>query len=666
VRRAALLVLAVCLATPMAAAQIDTLRIDQEPPVLRDTVEVAPDTVGVVPERPVDRRPVLAPQGPPPGAGLTGVPVRQPVFDIAALLDPVPGIWRYNLGAFGGPDGVALGLTPPNRVTLSLDGRPAEDLFTGRAALERLPGDLLAPLSEAPILYGSPGGLRGHLRAYAAAVPVTEMRYRAGPGGQQFIGVTHAQTRRPEIVRRLGGDLARASALVHVSGERAAGEYMNAGLSGLHVVVRLGLALPGLALEITERHVRRAEGAWGGVHPSVPAIFDRAAPVRDPQGEREFIHNDLAVRALAHLLPQAPPLSLQAYWQAATHRYTGGDHPAARGHRYGFVVEQRVAAGEHRLSATGDLRMGRHVEGTAFPAGADPFPPEVHLSIRDSVSLEPFDIVLMAGAHASRDFAFPSGRVEVGMAEGAFSTSAAVFAGGADLSPVERLGFGAELQAGPVATERSAGGDFRAAITIGPATLDVSAEVQRRIRPRLLVIESDTVATMLSLDGSLTGVLGTAGLSFRAHAERGLYGRGWVAAHRILDAGESELHAREAAAMPELFGFGRVGYRARALFGGSLDLDLFVRTRVWSTFQSRTPHPATALLALPVQDDRAVPGRGVVDLVLDAGLGQGRARVFVAYQNALAGVAYPGVFLVPTYPLPEPALRVGVFWLLAN
>ena len=104
--------------------------------------------------------------------------------------------------------------------------------------------------------------------------------------------------------------------------------------------------------------------------------------------------------------------------------------------------------------------------------------------------------------------------------------------------------------------------------------------------------------------------------------------------------------------------------RALDLFDGALDLDFAVRGRGWAEFRGRRFHAPTALFALPPVEARRVEPSGTLGAIAEAGLGGGRATVFVTYENALAGRAYTGTYVVPVYPLPGPFLRFGVFWLL--
>ena len=228
--------------------------------VIADTLIVPPDTSLAVSdttaaladslEVPIPRAPIVQLRGPQPGIGLTGVPARQAVFNIPALFHPVPGAFVYDFAVSGAPSPVSLGLAHPDRIALTLDDRPVEDIFTGRPALERLPEDYLAPIHRDQHSARSSTGLLAESRAFASAMPVTELRYRAGPNGYQFVGATHAQSRRPDWVRRIGGDQARLSMLFNITGHGDDGEYTNARTNGFQLYGRVGMELPGWSIAV--------------------------------------------------------------------------------------------------------------------------------------------------------------------------------------------------------------------------------------------------------------------------------------------------------------------------------------------------------------------------------------------------------------------------------
>jgi hypothetical protein len=627
-----------------------------------DTVVVAPGE----PERARPARPVVPLPAPIPGPALTGVPARLAAFGLTELLREHPGAFLYELGVTGAPHGLSFGGLPPHRLALSLDGRPADDLFTGRPAFERLPEDLLAPLVRDPARFDGTDGVQAQMRAFQAAVPITEIRYRTGPDGLRFVGVTHAQTRRPAFVQRLGGDRARLVALAHVGGEAAQGQYTNAGVEGWQLVARVGLALPTLAIEVTERHHRRTEGAWGGVLPEAPSPFALNAPVVDPTAERTTVQNDLSATVHVPVLETADPLAVTAYWTASTHRHTAPDTlTEASADRVGLHVRQTIRVGVHRLTARLDAWGGRHRGGLAFAVVPSPYPFEAHVAVEDSVVLAGVELVATTGFRVG-DTAGPTLRLDARLPLGPVALRAGARHGGVRLSPAERLGFGPRVLAEPVAAERLSALTAGLDAAVGPfsARADVEASVQDR--PRELLVDAAGMGRFVSADGSFRRVTASLGLGFRDTGARGVYATAQATAYRFLNAGDSDLHRRAAEALPELWGSGRLGVRAPRMFGGSLDADLYVRARGWPAFRGRVLHAPTALFGLPEGPMPTVPARAVLDAVFQGGLGGGRATVFVAYENALAGVAYPGVYVVPVYPLARPALRVGLFWLLPN
>lgn len=603
------------------------------------------------------------------GLVVSGVPTRRPVFGVAALLAEVPGAFLYDLGVPAAADGVSFGGLAPRRTALTLDGVPASDLLSGRPALELLPLDVLAPLR-----LGADGtepvGVSTTLRAFGASVPVTELRYRTGGDGIQFISATHAQTRRPGFVRALGGDRARLQALFHVSGRKADGEYAGIGVSGWQVIGRVGVALPLFSVEVTERHGRDRAGASGGIEPVgvFETVFDRAN-VLNPNAERETIRNDLA--ATLRLPFAADPLTATAFWTAETFRYVEGgtfsasDTVGARADRVGLRLVQPARLGAHRLRVRAEGWVTQTKRGTAFPD--DDRARTLHLAVLDSLVLAGVGLDLEAGFTSGPTTSFPvvGARAErvVGAARGFVSARLA----GATHSRVERDGFGSLVQvAAPTGEERTlvlaAGLDAE----IGPFDIGLSGEVVQETAPRVLLAEADAAATFATVDGTFRRVTGTVRLGWRDRAARGLYLRLRVNASTFLNPDDSAIHARAADVLPPVWGDARLGVRALGLFDGNLDLDLAARGRGWAAFRGRRFHAPTALFALPPLDARPVDASGTLDIVTEAAIGGGRATVFIAYENILASRAYSGAYVVPVYPLPDPRLRFGVFWLLPN
>ncbi len=497
-----------CLATPVRAQVPDSAA------VVGDTLVTPADTLGVptdslrVPADTTARRPSRLPvgfAGPEPGLVVSGVPARAPVFHAAALLGESAGAFHYDLGVPGWADGVALGGLAPRRAALSLDGVPATDLFSGRPAFELLPLDVLAPLRLGP-RYGSPVGVAASLRAYAASVPVTELRYRTGGDGIQFISATHAQTRRPGWVRRLGGDRARLQALFHVSGRRSDRAFAGFDVSGWQALGRLGIALPAFSLEVTERHGRDRAGAPGGVAPTgidFDTVFDPdLATVLDPNAERETIRNDLAATLRLPLLTE--PLTATAFWTAETFRYIDPTSPTdtleTRGDRTGLRIVQPFRFGPHRLRAQAEGWLDEVDAGTVF--ADESAQSSLHLTVQDSLALAGFALDAVAGLHTGSGASFPSLGLRVERAGRSARAFASARYGGARYGRIERVGFGDIVRtAGAQGDERTLVGAAGFDAALGAFDVGAEAEATQQTDPRLLLAEGDTAAVFVTAAG---------------------------------------------------------------------------------------------------------------------------------------------------------------------
>jgi hypothetical protein len=647
-----------------AAVVADTLALPADSLAAPGDALAAPvDTVAV-------RRnaPVVGFAEPEPGRTVSAVPTRRPVYNAATLLGDLPGAFHYDLGVTGWADGVSRWGLAPRRAALTLDGVPASDLFTGRPAWELLPLDAVAPLRVGWGAGAVP--VETNLRAYAASVPVTELRFRTGIG-RQFISATHAQTRRPGWVRRLGGDRARLQGLFHVSGREADRDFRGFNVSGWQLAARLGLALPAFSLEITERHGRDRAGAPAGLAPAAGLGFDTVfdpdlATVLDAGAERVTIRNDLAARLRLGLFGE--PLTATVYWTAETFRYANAaldaDTVAVRGDRVGLRVGQAVRWGGHRLWLRAEAWTDASDSDTLFAGdgGGTTF----HLGALDSLAVAGWEIGATAGVHVTPSSTFPTLGLRVerrGAVAGGFAD---VRTTGVLYGRVERAGFGPLVRAQALGDERTLRATAGADAALGPFDLGAEATFVQQTDPRLLLADAptaETPATFVTAPGTFRRATGTLRLGWRDRAARGVYLRLRADAQASLDASDSDLHEREADAVPPLWGTARLGFRALDLFEGALDLDLAVRGRGWTAFRGRIFHAPTGLFALPPRSARPVDAGGTLDVFAEAGIGGGRATVFVVYENALADRAYPGAYVVPVYPLPS-GLRFGVFWLL--
>ena len=391
------------------------------------------------------------------------------------------------------------------------------------------------------------------------------------------------------------------------------------------------------------------------------------ATVLRPNAERETIRNDLAATIRLPIL--AAPLTATAFWTAETFRYVDPtsqtDTLETRGDRTGVRVVQPLRLGPHRLRVQAEGWLDEVDAGTVF--ADESAQSSLHLTVQDSLAVAGFELDAEAGFHGGAGASFPSVGLRVERAGRVGQAFTSVRYAGATYARMERVGFGDLVRAAePVGDERTlvAAAGFDAAL--GAFDFGLEADAVQRSDPRLLLAEGDTAVAFVTAEGAFRRVTGTLRLGWRDRAARGIYVRVRASAQTALGEDDSDLHRREADALPPLWGTARLGFRALALFDGALDLDLALRGRGWTAFRGRRFHAPTALFALSELDARPVDASGTLDVLAEAGIGGGRATVFVAYENALASRAYAGSYIVPVYPLPGPLLRFGVFWLLPN
>jgi hypothetical protein len=613
---------------------------------------------------------LVAPEGPQPGRPVPPVPALTPALDAADLLAAAPGAFVYDLGAPGWPHGLALDGLAPEAHALTLDGRPYDDLFTGRPREDLLPLEVLDRLRLGPTRYGRPGAVVATTRPFRAATPVTELRYLPGQEGVQYVSAAHAQTRRlPAFLRDAAGQ-GRLTVLGYVAGRKATGPFAGEDLGGWQALGRFSVARPGFAVELAEHHVRHTQGARSGLAPAggdFSTVFDPfEAVVLDAQAERQSVRNDLSLALRAPLLGDAP-LTAEAYWTRQHERYTadGLDTLTAKGNRYGGRLAQPLAAGPHGLL----LRLDGWSDGAPWGAG-NPYAGagsrvHLHAALRDSLTVGGWHVEAEGGAHAAGGALWPAAAMRVtrgGLFAGAHHAAEAP----ARLAEAGYASVVTGLDEGADGLARTTGAEAGLALAAGDLALRLRAYANQTSDPLVLAEVSPDSLAFARAEAAFRRLGGSLALAWRAGAPRGFYADAQVHAFRFLNADASALHARAADALPALWGSGRLGLRFLDLFGGVLDLDLAARARAWTAFGSRLLAPAPALFALP--DPAAtvtVPARGTLDLLAEAQL-QERASFFLRYENALATRLYDGAYLVPVYPLPAHRLRFGVFWTLFN
>ncbi|MDX1531638.1 MAG: hypothetical protein R3362_08940, partial [Rhodothermales bacterium] len=375
---------------------------------------------------------------------------------------------------------------------------------------------------------------------------------------------------------------------------------------------------------------------------------------------------DAALTVRTRLRPGAEPLTVSAFATKAFFQYRlpGRDTLAVASRRAGGRLAQDLTAGAHRLRLAAEAWRDWTVGGTTgLPDTLGLGRTRLQLLLRDELRAGPLALTAEARLHEG---ARAGGHLGAALdARPVRLFAEAERAAGAPPAWVEQHGFGPFLDGLPgAARERTLAG--RAGLTLRAGAFDATAfGFAHHIDDAVDLYETgeDTAAVRV-LPSALRRAGAAADLGWRRDARRGLYLVAQPTLTTLLDAGASDLHARQDAALPAFFADGRLGARY-LLFNGDLDLDVSVRGRFWTAMRSRTLHPATGLLALPALGARSVPASGTLDLV---GLGRVRtATLFIAYENVLSGTTFlAGNYLVPVYPLPERRLRFGVFWPIPN
>lgn len=643
----------------------------QEPDtVVVDTTAAPSDTV-------VTFRPVGF-AGPEPGIVVNDLlPALHPALDAPGILTEMPGTFPYDFGTPGWPDVWSLYGLDPTRVALSLNGIPFNDPITGRPLYDLLPLAYMEPLRVQPTRYGAPTGVSGLFRPYSSRNPFTELRYRKGDSGLQSIDASHTQVRLVSLFGRQGV----LGVVGGYSGRASQGEYPGSRLRRERkLFARLRYAGENWTVELLELFNRRDLGAHSGVMPRIPGVFESIyqrldAGVFNQSALRHTSRNDLALTARRHLLPGVNrPFTATLFWtKYAVDFWSQGDTLAASARRVGGSALQEVAIGAHSMRLRVEGWTERLTQGFADPDSITASRREVHVTVHDTLRVFSADVTLEGGYHTGSAPSGFSGAIGVGRNIGRTRLSGTVTFTGQPVSWIERAGFGGYVE--PVSEPpdgRVLSGRLGATFELGPYDLGIEGFASRTTNPIDFYAPAYTGGDLRSpdtvfvaVDGTpheRVGVTVTAG--WRREVERGLYATSQATLLRFPGKGESELKARVASSIPQLFGMGRIGARF-TLFQRDLDLDVYLQGRYWTEMRSRLFHPPTGLLVVPSLSHPVFGSSGTLDVVAEIGIRT--ATLFMAYENVLSGtVIMRGNLIVPVYPLPERRFRFGVYWPIFN
>lgn len=584
--------------------------------------------------------------------------VQSTILDFTEWAGDNPHVFHYDFGEPGWPDGLSMFGDEPEQLGLTVDGIPFTDLFTERARLDLAPASVLGVSRDRP-RFGRSASIRTRIRPFDSSVPVTELKYQTGTGGLQYISATHAQRRRaPQLIRSQGGQLGITG---NVSGQRSTGLMSGGALSNWQAFGRITLSRPDFALALTEMHTKHSAGARDGVQPSFPDAYNpTTAVVLDPNAQRETVRNNLSLR-LVLPLQQNRALSLSTYWIRQHERYTAGlgDTLETKGNRFGGQLLVPFQAGMHSFEAGVSGWLDGSTWGKNNPLLSAQSRTQVHAHVRDTLSISEWNVRAELGTHLIGDRVFPTGSIRIDR-RGSFAQVS--YSGDVEGRAIVD-GYNGVTRPVAASSEKTVRGE--AGLQVQWHTLRIRAGGYLALinNPRHLVVRNDSLSVIDSEQG-LQRSGGFVGLSWREHAQRGIYVVMNANTSTVLNESVSSFHEHERDAMPSIWGSGRLGLKAVGVFDGSLDIDLSVCGRAWSAFGGRVFAPSHAIFALPDPTNAVrVPASGTADLALEATLQQ-RARLFLVYENALAGSMYDGAYTIPVHPIPRRRIRFGIFWTL--
>ncbi len=666
----------------LAALALAVAPVGAQTPDTTATVRTAPaDSLAPYLARPDTVRASVGPFGPAAGRPATPVPAVTATLDVGLLLaDPPasagpsagsrPAVFAYRLGAPGRTAGVAFDGLDPSAPGLTLDGRPVLDLVTGAPRYDLLPMTATGPLRLDDGGLGRATGARASLRDLRLGVPVTELRYLGGRDGIQHVSGLHAQTRRPPAFLRGGSDGSRLTLTGHAASRTADSPTDGGDVSHTDAFGRLLLTRPGIAVELGTSYTDRTEGARAGVVPSsglpVEAIFSTATSVvRGGAATRRTLKTEPWLRLRVPIAgePTEAGLALAVQRLAYVPVDGTGDTLRVHGRRLAAFAEQPVSVGEHRLR----VRLDVSAEPAPGPEAGALVGAQgrlgLHATVTDSVRLGRVAVVLGAGAHQVDGERWPSASARAS----AGAVSAGVRAGGRARSWLDRVGLAGRVTPDASdATERTLAGDVSLAVGRGDWRGALRVFGDATADGRHLVALGDTAAAVVVAGGVVTQGGLSAELGWRESARRGVYARLGGTARAVADP-STDLRQRLDAALPRVWGTGRLGLRAEDVGDGVLDLDLALVTQAWTAFRSRRVEPATGALVLPEAGGSLgleLPARALLGLEATATF-SARASLFVRYDHALGERVY-GAVVTQGEPLAPHVLRFGVFWALLN
>jgi hypothetical protein len=592
-----------------------------------------------------------------------GRPTHRAELHLPALLGNEPGVFSYYFGTLGWPDVISLDGGDPNRVSVVLDGMPFEDLITGGPRYDLLPYTLIERIGITRSAAGSVAQLHALSDRFNQAEPRTDLRYRSSSDGLTYIDAIHSQNRRV----RLGASDYRLMLLAGYSGSSHTGEYPGSALkSSKQITARIRLERPAWSLEIFELYNRRSIGAQAGVLPisgqPYESIYQRlGASVDDPTAQRGTIRNDLRIRYRRLIV--GLPLTVTGFWNTERLSFTNPtDSLAARIHRFGGSIDQRLGVRGHRVSVWASAWIDRYAESQSDMGTSNPTRSYAELKLSDSTRVFGSSLSMNVGVHSDDGIVFPSMGVNYEYGPGHITVSYT----GIRSSWIDSRGFGAYST---TTQEQPRMRQARGAFDIGTSINDFSARltvfatsIQNRV---VWTIDEDSraVSARLFSDNFVrTGAF--LDLMFRSPYRSGFYALLRPTYVKASSADNDPIINAEIEALPAFWLHGRAGIQRR-MFKDDLNLNVSVRGTWSGSMIGRRLDTRSGLLMLPVDPAHTVAESGRVDLVAEAEIKS--AILFLSFENILYGKSTrKGILIIPDYPIPAQRFRFGIFWSILN
>jgi hypothetical protein len=579
-------------------------------------------------------------------------------------LNELPTGFTYRLGNVGWSDSWSYRGFDPSHLEFRLDGISVRDAATHRALLEMAPVDAIESPGLTTTGSGSTVLLQSRVRPFEHRRPYTELRYRNGGAGFQFISATHVQRRRLHIL----GAPTVTQFVVRFGFHEWNGQYPNSDSDLSQVFARIGFTSRRWRVRFTNSYSLRSRGAHSGVLEKPGQGFDSVyerfnASVGDPTARQRHQRNQFDVSAEHTWLTDMKPLAIRASYIRSLYRYSRDADTENRASEFHLNIEQEAPEfiRGHELTGRFSFETASISSDGLLSGGGGAAKSRMIVSLSDRFALLRGDSRVTLGLHGSDDWVYPSASLQIMKPAGRLKIRAEAGLNGRAPSPLERVG-GLDMRPlddspGHTRTENL---QLSIADESRPLAWSLSGFLSRLVDPIDLARASeDGGYNVVQLDGSVTWIGLSAEVGWRTRQTSGLYGVLGPTVQQATSSSTDPVASLMTSTLPKMHGFARFGYRNQ-FFKGDLDLDLYVVGHLWTSFRSRVYNTIHSVTSLPGLDEAEVRSSGTLDLRLAAGIRE--ATLFLSFDNILADLAYPGALVVPVYPLPAQIFRFGVLW----